>query len=52
MKTTLLQLKKWIRLTEGEHLEFKQARRQFDTEKLTRYCVAWANEGVGKLLLG
>ena len=52
MKTTLQQLKKWIRLAESEHLEFKQAGRQFDSEKLTRYCVALANEGGGKLILG
>jgi len=52
MKTTLKQLKKWIRLAESEHLEFKQAGRQFDSEKLTRYCVALANEGGGKLILG
>jgi len=52
MKTTLQQLKKWIRLAESEHLEFKQAGRQFDFEKLTRYCVALANERGGKLILG
>ena len=52
MKTTLQQLKKWIRLAESEHLEFKLAGRQFDFEKLTRYCVALANEGGGKLILG
>ncbi len=52
MKTTLQQLNKWIRLAESEHLEFKQAGRQFDSEKLTRYCVALANEGGGKLILG
>ena len=52
MKTTSQQLKKWIRLAESEHLEFKQAGRQFDFEKLTRYCVALANEGGGKLILG
>lgn len=52
MKTTLQQLKKWIQLAESEHLEFKQAIRQFDSEKLTRYCVALANESGGKLILG
>ncbi len=52
MKTTSQQLKKWIRLAESEHLEFKQVGRQFDSEKLTRYCVALANEGGGKLILG
>ena len=34
---------------ETEHLEFKAAREQFDTEKLLRYCVALANEGGGRL---
>ena len=52
MKTTSQQLKKWIRLAESEHLEFKLAGRQFDFEKLIRYCVALANEGGGKLILG
>jgi len=52
MKTTSQRLKKWIRLAESEHLEFKRAGRQFDSEKLTRYCVALANEGGGKLILG
>ena len=52
MKTTSQQLKKWIQLAESERLEFKQAGRQFDSEKLTRYCVALANEGGGKLILG
>lgn len=37
---------------ETEHLEFKAAREQFDTEKLLRYCVALANEGGGRLVLG
>lgn len=50
--TTLAQLKKWLRSPETENLEFKQASRQFDSEKLTRYCVALANEGGGKLILG
>ena len=52
MITTLQQLRKWIRLAESEHLEFQQAGRQFDSEKLTRYCVSLANEGGGKLILG
>lgn len=37
---------------EGEHLEFKEAKNQFDTTKLYRYCVALANEGGGKFVLG
>lgn len=38
--------------TESEHLEFKEAKQQFDTTKLLRYCVALANEGGGHLVLG
>lgn len=52
METTSQQLKEWIRREESEYLEFKQAGRQFDSEKLIRYCVALANEGGGKLILG
>lgn len=37
---------------EGEHLEFKEAKQQYDTSKLIRYCVALANEGGGHLVLG
>jgi predicted HTH transcriptional regulator len=33
-------------------LEFKEAKIQFDTRKLSEYCVALANEGGGVLLLG
>ena len=38
--------------SETEHLEFKEARKQFDFEKLLAYCVAIANERGGLLLLG
>ena len=37
---------------EDEHLEFKEAKQQYDTTKLLRYCVALANEGGGHLVLG
>ena len=37
---------------EYERLEFKQAKQQFDTETLFKYCVALGNEGGGLLLLG
>ncbi len=50
--TSLQQLRAWLRSPEDENLEFKQATSQFDSEKLTRYCVALANEGGGKLILG
>jgi len=38
--------------SETAHLEFKEARNQYDTTKLRRYCVAIANEGGGFLVLG
>lgn len=37
---------------EHERLEFKEAKQQFDTVKLLRYCVALANEGGGQRYLG
>ena len=38
--------------TETQHLEFKEARTQFEHSRLREYCVALANEGGGHLLLG
>jgi len=38
--------------SETRHLEFKQAKAQYDTHKLRRYCIAIANEGGGHLVLG
>lgn len=50
---TLETLEKWlVESVETEHLEFKEAKNQFDTTKLMRYCVAIANEGGGSLVLG
>jgi predicted HTH transcriptional regulator len=37
---------------ETQNLEFKEANNQYDTKKLSRYCVAIANEGGGHLVLG
>ncbi len=37
---------------ETAHLEFKEAKNQYDTTRLRRYCVAIANEGGGYLVLG
>lgn len=51
--TTLDTLARWLTApAETEHLEFKEAKQQFDTTKLLRYCVALANEGGGHLVLG
>lgn len=50
---TLDTLTRWMAApAESEHLEFKEAKQQFDTTKLLRYCVALANEGGGHLILG
>ncbi|WP_040668213.1 ATP-binding protein [Nitrolancea hollandica] len=45
-------LDRWMKSRENEHLEFKEARNRFDFEELVRYCVAFANEGGGKIVLG
>ncbi len=52
MKVTLLELEQWLQEKHEGNLEFKEAKNQFDTTKLMRYCVAIANEGGGKLILG
>lgn len=53
MAITAAQVDIW-RASAGEtpNLEFKEARNQYDTTKLRRYCVAMANEGGGYLVLG
>lgn len=38
--------------SEAENLEFKEAKQQYDREKLFKYCVALANEKGGRLLFG
>ena len=51
--TTLGELELLIQTSrEGERLEFKEAKSNYDTSKLFRYCVALANEGGGRLILG
>lgn len=50
---TLEKLEQWLLASaETERLEFKEAKQQYDTTKLLRYCVALANEGGGHLVLG
>ncbi|MEZ6139336.1 MAG: ATP-binding protein [Zavarzinella sp.] len=51
--TTIQQIDYWRNApSEHQHLEFKEAKTQFDNRKLFKYCVAIANEGGGYLLLG
>lgn len=52
MKTTPEQLNQWLTEPEGVRLEFKEAKNHFDFDKLLKYCVALANEGGGKIILG
>ena len=46
------QLRLWLKTPEGSHFEFKEAKSRYDFEKLVEYCVALANEGGGKIILG
>jgi len=53
MPTSLAEFSEWLAaLRENENLEFKQATNQYDNTKLFQQCVALANEGGGKLILG
>jgi len=52
LSTSLEQLQQWLSEPEGTNLEFKEAKNNFHFEKLVRYCVALANEGGGKIILG
>jgi len=53
MATTTQQIDLWRQVpSETQNLEFKEAKTQFNSDKLYRYCVAIANEGGGTLLLG
>lgn len=53
MSTTLTELQRWMNAPrENEHLEFKEAKTRYDPEKAMKYCVAIANEGGGKFVLG
>ena len=45
-------LQTWMNTREDEHLEFKEAKKNFHFETLVKYCVALANEGGGRMILG
>lgn len=52
LNTSLDQVQQWLSEPEGANLEFKEARSDFSFDKLLEYCVALANEGGGKIILG
>ena len=51
-ENALEQLRVWLQAREDEHLEFKEAKKEFQFETLAKYCAAFANEGGGKIILG
>ena len=53
MNTSVQELERWMRAPrEDEHLEFKEWKNNGDDKEASRYCVALANEGGGKFILG
>jgi ATP-dependent DNA helicase RecG len=53
MNTPLEELTRWMTAPrENENLEFKESKSQMHSNDLLGYCVALANEGGGKLILG
>jgi hypothetical protein len=47
--TTFDILNRWLTIPrENEHLEFKEAKLQYDRIKLLEYCVGITNEGASK----
>jgi len=52
MTTTPEQFQEILAAPEGTRIEFKAATSNFHFEKLVEYCVAIANEGGGKIILG
>ncbi len=51
MSGSLEHLQELLNSKEDEHLELKEAKHDFDFEKLVKYCVALANEGGGSMVL-
>ncbi len=52
MNSLLDELYSLMKNKENAHLEFKEAKNNYDSDKLTQYCCALANEGGGKIVLG
>lgn len=49
---TKIMIEKWLQNKETNKLEFKKAANQFSKEQLVNYCIAFANEKGGQLILG
>lgn len=50
--TSREQLREWLNTPEGARLELKEAKQNFHFDRLVDYCVALANGGGGKIILG
>lgn len=50
--TSIEQVRAWLSEPEGTRFEFKEAKTGYQFDKLVEFCVALANEGGGKILLG
>lgn len=51
-QAVLSQIDEWLAAKEGAHFEFKEAKNSFEFDELAKYCVALANEGGGRVILG
>ncbi len=52
MNERIRQLELLLQAKEDEHFEFKEAKHRYDFKELVKYCVALANEGGGRIILG
>ncbi len=53
MAASVEQLEQWILVAqENEQIEFKEAKNGYDLDEAADYCIALANEGGGRLILG
>ena len=52
MNSLVDELYSLMKRRESANLEFKEAKNGYDSDKLTKYCCALANEGGGKIILG
>jgi len=52
MSSLICELYCLMKCRENAYLEFKEAKNNYDSDKLTQYCCALANEGGGKLVFG
>lgn len=50
--TTPAQFDSYLNAPEGSRFEYKEAKKNYHFDDLVKYCVALANEGGGKILMG